>query len=285
MMFTDVMSEPTTILIADDEMHVIKRIVEILADYQYDYKVLTVPNGKILCEIAEKKQPQLILTDWDMPEMNGIEALQKLKENPKTAPIPVVMITGAMTSPSDLKLALDSGAFDYLHKPFHATELIARMSSALRHALDRQEIIKQREILENALNYYNLQVIAKNQVLNELKTDLKSCQGDYPEAKDRLLAMNIRINQHLHTDREWYNFRRIFEAVHPDFFRTLDEQYPQLSNKEQHLCALIRLRLDTSEITQVLGISAQGVRTAIYRIGKKMQLPKDIDPRVYLRQL
>jgi len=277
--------EQTKILIADDEMHVIKQIVEILAQHQYNYQVLAAPNGKVLCDIAFDHVPSLILTDWEMPDMNGIQAIQKLRENPQTSHIPIVMITGAMTSTDDLKLALDAGAFDYLSKPFNSTELIARITSALRHSFAFQELIQQREILENALNYYNLQVIAKNQVLTELKTDLEQCQTNYPEGTDQFIAMSIKVSHNLRTDQEWKNFRRIFEAVHPRFFQKLDEKYPQLSTKERYLCALLRLGLGTNEITTILGISADSVRTAIYRTSKKIELQNKKDLRTYLKAL
>lgn len=119
------------ILIADDEPANIQIIVESLSNSDLNHKIIRATNGKILCELAEKRMPDLIITDWEMPEMNGIEAIKKLKSNEITKDIPVVMCTGIMTTAENLKLALMSGAVDYIRKPVNPIELEARVRSML----------------------------------------------------------------------------------------------------------------------------------------------------------
>ena len=71
--------------------------------------------------------------DWEMPEMNGIEAIKWLKNEPSTKDIPVLMVS-ALSSSEDIEMALDTGAIDYIRKPINKTELLARVKSALRIA-------------------------------------------------------------------------------------------------------------------------------------------------------
>ena len=161
------MNQQPLLLIADNEPQNLQAIIEILNNSETTYQFLTVPNGKLLVNVATKKHPDLIITDWDMPEMDGIEAVSQLKKQPSTAHIPVIMYTGVMTSPKDLKQALQAGAADYIRKPVEATELLARINSMLQLSRSYRQIIQQKEELEH-LN------ILKNRLLSILSHDLKS---------------------------------------------------------------------------------------------------------------
>jgi signal transduction histidine kinase len=119
------------ILIADDEIDTIELIVEKLEASDIKHKVIRVTNGQILCQMAKKRLPDLIITDWEMPVMNGIEAIKQLKLDKSTSLIPIIMCTGIMTSSENLQIALESGAVDYIRKPIDPIELIARVKSML----------------------------------------------------------------------------------------------------------------------------------------------------------
>ena len=123
-----------SILIVDDNPDNLETIVDFLQDSELDITILKAPNGKIACKLAEKKLPDLIITDWEMPEMNGIETIECLKSRKSTKDIPVIMSTGVMTETKHLKTALDAGAVDYIRKPIEKIELIARVNSMLKLA-------------------------------------------------------------------------------------------------------------------------------------------------------
>lgn len=161
------MNQEPLLLIADDEPQNLQAIIEILNNSEVTYRFLRVPNGRLLVEVARQKLPDLIISDWDMPEMTGIEAIAKLKMNPETARIPVIMCTGVMTSPKNLKEALQAGASDYIRKPVEATELLARVNSMLQLSDSYRQIVEQKEELEQ-LN------TLKNRLLSILSHDLKS---------------------------------------------------------------------------------------------------------------
>ncbi|RPH31382.1 MAG: response regulator [Bacteroidales bacterium] len=135
-----------TILVIDDEQSFLDIITNNLK--QFDYKVLQALNGKMGCMVAEKFLPDIIICDWEMPVMNGIEAIRHLKSQDITKEIPVIMATGAMTSSENLEKALNVGAVDYIRKPIDSIELIARINSSLKLANSYKEIKSQNELIK-----------------------------------------------------------------------------------------------------------------------------------------
>ena len=92
--------------------------------------VIEAENGELALELAKKEAPELALVDVMMPGLSGYEVCQRLKGDAATRDITVIMVT-ARTTPEDVEHAFVLGAFDYIRKPFHARELLARV----RHAL------------------------------------------------------------------------------------------------------------------------------------------------------
>lgn len=87
----------------------------------------------------KKTTPNLIILDRMLPEMDGIEILQRLRKEPKTRTLPIIMLT-ALSSEMDKITGLDLGADDYLAKPFSALELIARIKALLRRVGGENEL-------------------------------------------------------------------------------------------------------------------------------------------------
>lgn len=136
-----------TILIVDDEVTNLKILREYLTTADHEYRILQATNGKQAFEIAQKADPDLVILDWMMPVMSGIDALKNMKATEVTQNIPIIMAT-AKTSAQDLKEALEAGAMDYVRKPIDKTELLARVRSAIQlsHAYKQSE-----ELLLNIL--------------------------------------------------------------------------------------------------------------------------------------
>ena len=95
------------------------------------------PDGSRLFETLETKIPELILLDIMLPGEDGITILQKLKENHRTAQIPVIMATAKGTE-YDRVIGLDLGADDYLSKPFGMMEMVSRVKAVLRRTAPKQ---------------------------------------------------------------------------------------------------------------------------------------------------
>ncbi len=117
------------ILVVDDILPNVKLLEAKLKQEYYD--VLTATSGADALRLVEEQYPDLILLDVMMPGMDGYEVCRRLKSNPDTAHIPVVMVT-ALTDTEDKVAGLEAGADDFLTKPINDIALIARVRSLLR---------------------------------------------------------------------------------------------------------------------------------------------------------
>lgn len=123
----------TKLLIVDDNHENLQIIWAQVQQSFPDFEVFVANNGIYALKIAKQKLPDLIVSDWQMPEFSGIDLILKLKEDPLTNHIPVILFTGIMTSPENLSTALQSGAYDYIRKPLEPIEFEARIKSCLRY--------------------------------------------------------------------------------------------------------------------------------------------------------
>ena len=143
----DTQPEPaqSQVLVVDDN----RQNLELLAAYLEDLDVTVVPAAdglEALRRVAEHP-PDLILLDVMMPRMSGFEVCKKLKADPKTADIPVVMVT-ALNELGNIERGVESGTDDFLSKPVNKLELLTRVKSLLRVRHLKNE-------LERTLAYLN----------------------------------------------------------------------------------------------------------------------------------
>jgi two-component system cell cycle response regulator len=117
------------VLIVDD-IPTNVRLLEARLSAEY-YEVLTASSGRQALEICVSSDPDIVLLDVMMPEMDGFEVCAAIKSNPRTQHIPVVMIT-ALDQPSDRVKGLEAGADDFLTKPVDDVQLMARVKSLIR---------------------------------------------------------------------------------------------------------------------------------------------------------
>ncbi|MGB7582154.1 MAG: response regulator [Sedimentisphaerales bacterium] len=114
------MSEQFTILVVEDETH-IRRVLEY--NLKLDgFEVCLAEDGAMGLKLAHEKNPDVILLDWLMPVMNGMQVLAELKADSSTEHIPVFMLT-AKGMISDVTQAIEMGADDYITKPFNPIQL------------------------------------------------------------------------------------------------------------------------------------------------------------------
>ena len=129
-MVNGVTETKASILIVDD----IPDTVQLLRDWleNHNYKATGVTSSLQALEIAVEQKPDLILLDVMMPKMDGMETCRRLKANPQTSSIPVILVTAK--NPSDARSeGMMAGAIDYITKPFNPVEL----ADVIRELLDR----------------------------------------------------------------------------------------------------------------------------------------------------
>ncbi len=127
-----------TILIADDQVANRELLEELLTTQ--GFKVITVPDGALALKELTRTQVDLVLLDVMMPHLNGFDACEKIKSNPETYLIPVVLIT-ALSDKQDRIKGIKAGADDFLTRPLERAELLARVGSLLKlkHRTDELE--------------------------------------------------------------------------------------------------------------------------------------------------
>ena len=134
--------EESTILLVDDVAENLTVLGSIFSSLGTD--LIAVQEGNQAIENSVEKKPDLVLLDINMPGMNGYDVCKKLKENPETKDIPVIFVSAKVSS-EDISRGFESGAVDYVTKPFNHSELKAR---ALTH-LNLSKAIKDKEKLLN----------------------------------------------------------------------------------------------------------------------------------------
>lgn len=124
------------ILVADDEPLTFELIDEFLRNANLHFKILTADTGLKAYHLAVSEIPDLIITDWIMPEFDGPHLIKKLKANPITSHIPVIVTTGAMFPDDAFNKVFDNGAIDYFRKPIDEFELIGCVATAIAFPID-----------------------------------------------------------------------------------------------------------------------------------------------------
>jgi two-component system phosphate regulon response regulator PhoB len=122
------MTRPS-VLIAEDESALVT-----LLRYNLEregYRVLEAQDGEEALLVAAEEKPDLVLLDWMLPQLSGIEVCRRLRGRQETRNVPIIMLT-ARGEESDRIRGLDTGADDYLTKPFSMTELLARLRAVMR---------------------------------------------------------------------------------------------------------------------------------------------------------
>jgi CheY-like chemotaxis protein len=122
------MSTVKTILVADDESHILNVVSLKLTNA--GYSVSTAADGQEALEMATAQRPDLIITDYHMPQLSGLELCQRLRANPATAGIPTIMLTarGYSLEPSDTE---QNGILRMISKPFSPRQLLSTVNEML----------------------------------------------------------------------------------------------------------------------------------------------------------
>lgn len=251
-----------TLLIVDDERNNLKEISDILT--RQHYHLLTCQNATIGFDIAISEQPEAIITDWQMPHVDGIAFVSQLKAHPETKDIPVLMTTGVMITPEHLHTALEAGAIDYIRKPFVEVELLARVSSALRisesHRMQLQSQSKE-------LVSISLLLEGRNNLFGEIRK--KIADRDLKGIQD-IIESDLLLNE-----TSLHSFVDNYKKLDHYFFDKLNEKLKPgeyLTQANLKILVALKLGMETKEIAYLLNLEVASVRKAKHRIKKKFDV-------------
>ena len=169
------------ILIADDEPNQLELMAFNLKSA--GFFTIRAQNGKEVIELVEENNPDLIILDWMMPKMSGIEVCRSLRSRSETKLLPIIILS-ARSEEGDKSLGLDSGADDYISKPFSPKELISRVKALLRRSRPA--------LINDILEYNNLRLS-----LSELTVTLNDNDIKLGPKEFKLLSILIERPGHI----------------------------------------------------------------------------------------
>lgn len=156
------------VLVVDDLLENLRLLANLLVEDGYEVK--RSPDGAMALSNVPRFKPDIILLDIMMPEMDGYTVCQRLKADPKTQDIPVIFLS-ALDLTFDKVKAFEVGAADYIHKPFHPAEVLARVKNQVR------------------IRQQGLQLQAQRVIIQSQKQQLEDISSARKAAEEKLIAM------------------------------------------------------------------------------------------------
>ncbi|PLX07211.1 MAG: hypothetical protein C0596_11885 [Marinilabiliales bacterium] len=154
--------------------------------------------------------------------------------------------------------------------------------------LNQKILSQERERLEKELKYKNkelenfaLHIVQKNEFLNTVRNDLKDVGQDYNKLKEIL----FKVNQNLYLEKDREEFNSHLEKIHESFFLKLNQRFPDLTQNDKRLCALLAIDLATKDIAAIVNISQESVKKSRYRLRKKLNLETEENLSEFLKNL
>ena len=182
---------PTRVFVADDEAP--NRILVKRTLASFEFETSTFEDGASLLEAIETcGKPDLIITDVRMPRVDGFEVCKRLKQNPETRHIPIILVTG-LNEMKDKVRGLEEGADDFLQKPFHPVELRARAKSLLRLKRLHDLLENENERLEEVVQERTAELADANTRLNHRLEELESAHKRLEELRTDLESLNLGL--------------------------------------------------------------------------------------------
>ena len=178
------------ILIIEDEKDIVKML-----DYNLKkegFRAFSATNGEDGLDMARKEHPDLILLDLMLPEMDGLEVCKAVKNDTKTAHIPIIILT-AKAQETDKIVGLELGADDYMTKPFSPRELIARIKAVLRRAKEKDKLPEALKIGDMSIDFSKIMVAIKDKPIDLTSKEFELLKI-LIKAKGRVLSRDYLLN-------------------------------------------------------------------------------------------
>ena len=182
------------VLVVEDD----KDIQEII-EYNFTregYEVITCSDGEDALDLIRHETPDLVILDWMLPNLSGSEILRQVRSSKKIRKIPIIMLT-ARTEEIDKLKAFDTGADDYITKPFSNAELIARTKALLRRSIDNSD--------SDTLVFYDIELNRDKKRVFRGKKEIKLGPVEFKLLEVFLMRPGQVFNREQLLDKVWGN--------------------------------------------------------------------------------
>ena len=155
----------------------------------------------------------------------------------------------------------------------------------LKQEIENERLTFELDLKKRELTTHTLHIIQKNELLENLQskvTELKQKDVNHGSSYNQITRL---INTNRLIERDWGNFKSVFEQVHPDFFTKLKSLYVNISANELRMAAMMKMNLNTKEMASILNITPESVKKARYRMRKKFDLVAESNVQEYLIKL
>ncbi len=158
-----------------------------------------------------------------------------------------------------------------------------RLQERIRAEQKVNQLLKQKhhmelDLINRELATSSIFISQKNKIIGLIKKDInRLLKNDKHITKVEIATVLKTIDENIKFDNDWYRIKAHFEKIHPGFFDRLRKKYPQLTPNDHKLCALLRMNLNTKEISHILKITAPSTEISRIRLRKKLDLPKGIN--------
>ncbi|MEM7382231.1 MAG: helix-turn-helix transcriptional regulator, partial [Bacteroidota bacterium] len=251
-------------------------------DYQKAYenqKIAKLLDAEFFDSRSENNQPLLEIKDEFRMEKERQEKLiqqqrlEQLEQEDEILLLQRIILIGTII----FILLIGLIYLKQLRAKHKAEKLLIRRNKEL-------EIQKANELLElknKELAASALQIVEKDEFLKELKTKLRAEGGDLKTSEVNKILRSISISN----NNNWEEFKLRFTAVNEKFYNELTSRYPNLSQSDQRICALIKLNFSSKDMARLLGISVESVHTTRYRLRKKIGLERSANLEEFIAAL
>ena len=163
-----------------------------------------------------------------------------------------------------------------------------RLQERIRAEQKVNQLLKQKhhmelDLINRELATSSIFISQKNKIIGLIKKDInRLLKTEKNVTKVEIAKVLKTIDENIKFDNDWYRIKAHFEKIHPGFFDRLRKKFPQLTPNDHKLCALLRMNLNTKEISHILKITAPSTEISRIRLRKKLDLPKGTNLTQYI---
>lgn len=232
--------------------------------YDYEYNYLTPGESKEYRVALEQARPEAIARKAEL-EQSGLNP-PKVSRYFNTW---IVFIIVAFMA-----------AYYYSGITLDIMKVIPNVTQNIEKAIeDKNRVDVELELKQNEVAKSAMRIVRYNEILEDLNTEIDKL--DYTD-KRKLSGITSVIKKALDREKDWEKFQTSFDSIHSDFFKILQEKYAFLTQGEMKHLAYIKLNLSSSEISRLMDVKKESLRTLRHRLKKKLNISEDIELRDFV---